>query len=311
MLANEMLHAWTPLDLGPAKATNERTRFASEARNHRDIQGAAKSTAFGAARMKLPVFQLDAFTGKVFCGNPAVVVCVEDWLPDSVLAAIAIEHNVSTTAFLRSSGEELEIRYFLPIGELDLVGHASLAAAHVLLRLLRPGLRSATLRRRTGVLHVSSADEGGVAITLPAAPAKPCAVPAGLAEALGVSIAEVRANAAQYFAVLESEAAVARVAPDMDALLRLDRDGVIVTAPGRDCDFVSRAFAPKEGLLEDPVCGSAHLALVPFWSERLGRRHHRALQLSPRGGELHCTLEDGAVRLAGRCALYLEGTISV
>jgi PhzF family phenazine biosynthesis protein len=260
--------------------------------------------------MKLPVFQLDAFAGKVFGGNPAVVVCMEDWLQDPVLAAIAIEHNISTTAFLRSKGEELEIRYFLPTGELDLVGHASLAAAHVLLRLLRPDLRSATLRRRTGVLHVSSSDDGRVAITLPAVPAQPCAMPAGLAEALGVPIVEVRANAAQYFAVLESEAAVACVAPDMDVLLRLDRDGVIVTAPGRDCDFVSRAFAPKEGLPEDPVCGSAHLALVPFWSERLGRRHHRALQLSPRGGELHCSLDDDEVRLAGRCALYLEGTIS-
>jgi PhzF family phenazine biosynthesis protein len=261
--------------------------------------------------MKLPVFQLDAFTGKVFGGNPAVVVCVEDWPQDSILAAIASEHNVSTTAFLRSRGEELEIRYFLPIGELDLVGHASLAAAHVLLRLLRPDLKGTRLRRRTGALHVSSADDGCVAITLPAMPAKPCAMPAGLAEALGVPILEVCANAAQYFAVLENEAAVARVAPDMDALLRLDRDGVIVTAPGRDCDFVSRAFAPKEGLPEDPVCGSAHLALVPFWSERLGRRHHCALQLSPRGGELHCTLEKDAVRLAGRCVLYLEGAITV
>jgi predicted PhzF superfamily epimerase YddE/YHI9 len=109
--------------------------------------------------------------------------------------------------------------------------------------------------------------------------------------------------------VMADAAAVAAIAPDMDGLMRLDRDGVVVTARGVDCDFVSRAFAPKEGLPEDPVCGSAHLALVPFWSERLGRRTHRALQLSPRGGELHCTLEDGRVRLAGRCALYLEGTI--
>lgn len=262
-------------------------------------------------RMKLPVFQLDAFTGNVFGGNPAVVVCVEDRLDDSTLAAIADERNISTTSFLRSVDEEFEIRYFMPIGELSLVGHASLAAAHVLLRLLRPGLGSATLRRRTGLLHVSSMDDGCVAITLPAAPTQPCAMPAGLADALGVPITEVRANAAQYFAVLESQAAVERVAPDMDALMRLDRDGVIVTAPGEKCDFVSRAFAPKEGLPEDPVCGSAHLALVPFWSERLGRRRHCARQLSPRGGELQCALEGDSVRLAGRCHLYLEGTISI
>ncbi|MEZ5832389.1 MAG: PhzF family phenazine biosynthesis protein [Dongiaceae bacterium] len=261
--------------------------------------------------MKLPMFHLDAFTGTVFGGNPAVVICVEEWLPDALLAAIAVEHNISTTAFLRKDGDAYEIRYFMPIGELSLVGHASLAAAHVLLRLLRPDLASTTLRRRGGALHVSKLDNGSSAITLPASPAQPCSAPAGLRAALGVPIAEVRANDAQYFAVLDSQSAVARTTPDMDALMQLDRDGVIVTAPGDDCDFVSRAFAPKEGLPEDPVCGSAHLALVPYWSERLVRTEHRALQLSPRGGELHCALTGGEVRLAGRCALYMEGAITI
>ena len=261
--------------------------------------------------MRLPVFQLDAFTGRVFGGNPAVVVLIPDWPEDAILAAIAREHNISTTAFLRDAGEAFEIRYLLPIGEVPLVGHASLAAAHVLLRILRPELGSATLRRPTGTLHVAAMDDGGVAITLPAAPSRPCAVPKGLLDALGLPVKEVRVNDAQYFALLEDEAAVARVAPDMDALMRLDRDGVVVTAPGRDCDFVSRAFAPKEGLPEDPVCGSAHLALVPYWSERLGKDRHRALQLSPRGGALDCALESDAVRLAGRCALYLDGTITI
>jgi PhzF family phenazine biosynthesis protein len=261
--------------------------------------------------MRLRVFQLDAFTGTVFGGNPAIVIQVPDWPEDAILAAIAREHNISTTAFLRDAGEAFEIRYFLPIGEVPLVGHASLAAAHVLLRILRPERASATLRRPTGALEVAAGDDGGVAITLPAVPARPCAPPNGLAEALGVPVKEVRVNDAQYFVLLEDETAVARVRPDMDALMRLDRDGVVVTAPGTDCDFVSRAFAPKEGLPEDPVCGSAHLALVPYWSERLGKPRHRALQLSSRGGELHCTLEGDSVRLAGRCALYLEGTISL
>ena len=261
--------------------------------------------------MKSTVFQIDTFTDRVLGGNPAVVVCLSDWLEDTTLAAIAQEHNAPTTAFLRESGNEFEIRFFLPIGELPLVGHASLAAAHVLLKLLRPGLAAATLRRRTGMLRVSTDDDGRVAITLPAASAKPCVTPGGLAEALGATILQVGANGAQYFAVLESAAAVARVAPDMDALMRLDRDGLVVTARSDDCDFVSRAFAPKEGLPEDPVCGSAHLALVPFWAERLGKRRMRALQLSPRGGELHCTLEGDAVRLAGRCALYMAGTIAL
>jgi PhzF family phenazine biosynthesis protein len=261
--------------------------------------------------MKLTAFQIDTFTGRVFSGNPAVVVLVQDWPDDAVLLSIAREHNVSTTAFLRDTGHGFEIRYFLPIGEVPLVGHASLAAAYVLLRILQPVAGSGTLRRRAGTLRVATAPEGGVTITLPAAPARPCAAPESLAAALGVPLEEVRVNAAQYFAVLEDEAAVARVAPDMDALMRLDRDGVVVTAAGGDCSFVSRAFAPKEGLPEDPVCGSAHLALVPYWSARLGQERHRAVQLSPRGGELACALEGDQVSLAGHCALYMEGAINI
>lgn len=261
--------------------------------------------------MKSAVFQIDTFTDKVLGGNPAVIVCVDAWPDDATLAAIAREHNAPTTAFLREAGGAFEIRYFLPIGELPLVGHASLAAAHVVLKILRPGLVSATLKRRNGTLRISAEDGGRLAITLSASPAQPCTTPAGLAGALGAEIAEIRANGAQYFAVLENASTVARIAPDMDALMRLDRDGLVVTARGEDCDFVSRAFAPKEGLPEDPVCGSAHLALVPFWAERLGQRSLHARQLSPRGGELHCTLEGDAVRLAGRCAVYLAGTIAL
>jgi PhzF family phenazine biosynthesis protein len=261
--------------------------------------------------MKSTVFQIDTFTDKVLGGNPAVIICVDEWPDDAKLVAIAQEHNAPTTAFLRDSGEGFEIRYFLTIGELPLVGHASLAAAHVVLKVLRPGLASATLRRRTGTLRISAEDDGRLAITQSASPAQPCAMPAGLADAIGAEISEIRVNGAQYFALLENAAAVARVAPDMDALMRLDRDGLVVTARGENCDFVSRAFAPKEGLPEDPVCGSAHLALVPYWGERLGKRSLHARQLSPRGGELHCTLEGDSVRLAGRCAVYMEGTIAL
>ena len=261
--------------------------------------------------MKLPIYQLDAFASRVFSGNPAVVCCLPAWPDDALLLAIAREHNISTVAFLVARGAEYEIRYFTPLGELPLVGHASLAAAHVVLHVLSPERTTVTLQRRTGTLQVSKLPGDLLAILLPATSAARCAVPPGLAEALGVAFEEVRVTDAQYFVFFESQAAIENISPDMDGLMRLDRDGVIVTAPGEACDFVSRAFAPKEGLPEDPVCGSAHLALVPYWSERLQRAEHRALQLSPRGGELHCAMIDGEVRLAGQCALYMEGAISV
>jgi PhzF family phenazine biosynthesis protein len=261
--------------------------------------------------MKLRVYQIDAFASRVFAGNPAVVCLLDGWLDDAVLTAIAAEHNISTTAFLVDGSEGFEIRYFAGAGEFALVGHASLAAAHVVLRLLHPEISRATLRRRNGLLEVSRLDEELLAIQLPAAVAEPCAAPAGLEAALRADFIEVRATEAQYFVVMKDEAAVASVAPDMERVMGLDRDAVIVTAPGNRCAFVSRAFAPKEGLPEDPVCGSAHLALVPFWSDRLQQKEHLALQLSPRGGELHCSLQEGEVRLAGRCALYMEGLIHI
>lgn len=260
--------------------------------------------------MKAPVYQIDAFAGRVFGGNPAIVCCLERWPDDALLLNIACEHNAAV-AFLVDRGDDFEIRYFMPVGELPLIGHASLAAAHVLFNILRPGLSAATLRRRSGTLEIARLDQELFAITLPAIAAQRCAPPPGLANALGVAVSDVRSTDYQYFVFLDSQRAVAALAPDMAGLMRLDRDGVIVTAPGDKCEFVSRAFAPKEGLPEDPVCGSAHLALVPYWSERLRRNRHLALQLSPRGGELHCMLEDGRVRLAGRCARYMEGVIHI
>jgi PhzF family phenazine biosynthesis protein len=261
--------------------------------------------------MKLDMFQIDAFANRVFAGNPALVCCLDEWLDDATLQAITTEHNAAVLAFLVDRGRHFDIRYFTPLGELGLVGHASLAAAYVILRLLRPGLAEMVLNRRNGVLKIASLGDKLIAITLPVLPALSCPVPAGLSAALGVSFREVRVNQNQYFVVLDREAQVSALSPDMDGLMKLDRDGVIVTAPGDKCQFVSRAFAPKEGLPEDPVCGSAHLALVPYWSERLSRTEHLALQLSPRGGELHCSLRGNEVRLAGRCALFMQATIHI
>jgi PhzF family phenazine biosynthesis protein len=261
--------------------------------------------------MKFDIFQIDAFANRVFAGNPALVCCLDAWPDDGLLQTITTEHNAPIVAFLVDRGQRFDIRYFTPLGELGLVGHASLAAAYVVLRILRPDLPEITLDRRSGTLKVSRLSDALLAITLPVLPAQSCVAPAELSAALGVAFTEVRVNQNQYFVVLEREADVASLAPDMDMLMKLDRDGVIVTAPGDHSQFVSRAFAPKEGLPEDPVCGSAHLALVPYWSDRLGRTEHLALQLSPRGGELHCSLRGDEVRLAGRCALYMQGTIHI
>ncbi len=262
--------------------------------------------------MKFPIYQLDAFAGRVFAGNPAVICCLDDWLDDAVLTAIAAEQNISTTAFIIDRGDAFDIRFFAPAGELPLAGHASLAAAHVVLGLLHPELSGAMLRRHSGSpLRVSRFRDEMFAIQLPLVPSTRCAAPVDLTKALGAPFAEVFETSDRYYVVMDSEAAVVAVNPDMDALMRLAQDSVVVTARGESCSFVSRAFAPKEGLPEDPVCGSAHLTLVPFWSERLGQKEHHALQLSPRGGELYCALVGEEVRLAGRCALYLEGSIHI
>jgi PhzF family phenazine biosynthesis protein len=261
--------------------------------------------------MKFDIYQLDAFASRVFAGNPALVCRLDKWPDDGLLQSIAAQHGMSVVAFLVDRRTHFDIRYFTPLGELALVGHASLAAAYVVLRILRPDLPEAALKRRNGPLTVSRLSDGLLAITLPVLPAHACAAPAELRAALGVACNEVRVNQNQYFVFLDDETTVSSLSPDMDLLMKLDRDGVIVTAPGDQSQFVSRAFAPKEGLPEDPVCGSAHLALVPYWSDRLGRTDHLALQLSPRGGELHCSLNGNEVRLAGHCALYMEGTIHI
>jgi PhzF family phenazine biosynthesis protein len=261
--------------------------------------------------LRLPVYQLNAFSSVAFGGNPAAVCLVEDWPEDDLMASIAREQGVPTTAFVRMASEPFEVRYFAPIGEFALVGHASLAIAQVLLGTLFPDRPSMELRRSAGTLHIGRGSSGCMTITLPSVPPVPCRMEKQLSAAIGVPVAETWSSSGHYFALCEDEQMVRSLQPDMSALMLLDRDAVVATARGEDCQFVSRAFAPKEGLDEDPVCGSAHLTLVPYWSERLGRRNHRALQLSKRGGELFCSLDGEAVELAGRCALYLEGTICV
>lgn len=259
--------------------------------------------------MKIPIYQVDAFTSRVFSGNPAAVCPLEAWLPDPTLQAIAAENNLSETAYLVGRGGEYAIRWFTPATEVDLCGHATLASAHVVFSRLETGLAELHFSSRSGPLSVTR-DGDLLSLDFPARPPAPCPAPAGLAEALGQPPRQVLA-ARDLMAVYDDEGVVRGLRPDMGRIAALDTFAVIVTAPGRDCDFVSRFFAPAKGVPEDPVTGSAHCALIPYWSRRLGKARLHARQVSARGGELYCELRGDRVAIAGRAAPYLEGTIEV
>jgi len=259
--------------------------------------------------MKLPLYQLDAFSGRVFGGNPAAVCPLGDWLDDGLLQAIAAENNLAETAFFVRGPRGIELRWFTPTIEVDLCGHATLATAALILDHLGPERDAVAFETRSGRLMVQR-DGEGFAMDFPADPPAPVEPCAGLVEALGAQPLEILAGR-DYLVRLADESTVRRLVPDLAALARVDRRGVIVTAPGQVYDFVSRFFAPGAGVPEDPVTGSAHCALAPYWSRELGKRELRAFQLSARGGEVLCAHLGDRVRLWGRCAFYLEGQITV
>ncbi len=260
--------------------------------------------------MKMRLFQVDAFASRIFAGNPAAVVPLEHWLDDRTLQSIAAENNLSETAFLVGRAGEYEIRWMTPTSEVDLCGHATLGSAWVVFRRLEEGRTEVSFRSKSGPLRVV-AEEDRLVLDFPARPPQP--TPASLdtvAEAVGRRPAALFA-ARDYLALYETEDEVRALRPDMTKTAALDRMAVIVTAPGRDCDFVSRFFAPQVGIPEDPVTGSSHCTLVPFWSARLGKTRLFARQLSARGGELWCERRGNRVAIGGRAALYLEGTIDL
>jgi PhzF family phenazine biosynthesis protein len=256
--------------------------------------------------MRLPLYQIDAFASRPFSGNPAAVVPLTAWLPDELMQAIAAENALSETAFFAPEGEGHRIRWFTPACEVDLCGHATLASAFVLFTELEPRRNAVTFQSRSGPLSVTREGDLLVLDFPSRPPVKADPVP-GLAEALGVIPGELW-RARDLVAVLASEAEVRALAPDMTALERFDEFAIIVTAPGQDADFVSRFFAPRKGVPEDPVTGSAHATLVPFWAQRLGKPKLRALQVSARGGELFCEAKGERVAIAGRAVKVLEGT---
>jgi len=259
--------------------------------------------------VKIRQYQVDAFASKVFEGNPAAVCPLTAWLDDAVLQAIAEENNLSETAFLVPSSRGFHLRWFTPVAEVDLCGHATLAAAHVLFEIVGYPQRSITFETKSGDLVVERHGDL-LSMDFPAQPPLLCPPVEALAEGLACLPTEVLA-ANDYIAVLESEEDVRSVVPDHMRLRQLDLRGVVVTAPGNEVDFVSRFFAPKYGIPEDPVTGSAHCELAPYWSARLGKRTLSACQLSKRGGEVHCELKGDRVVLSGRAVTFMEAEITI
>jgi len=258
---------------------------------------------------EIKFYQVDAFSGNVFGGNPAGVCPLAAELPDETMQKIAAENNLPETAFIFTREGRLHIRWFTPETEVDLCGHATLGSAHVMFH--HEGFTGQILefQSKSGALRVKN--KGDILeLDFPVSQHEPCAEPEGLADALGCKPSEVYASA-DYMAVFENEQDVINMKPDFAALKKLPLRGVIVTAKGSSCDFVSRFFAPNIGIDEDPVTGSAHCLLTPYWTERLNKKLLTARQVSNRGGLLFCTLDYDRVLIAGRCADYLKGTITL
>lgn len=258
--------------------------------------------------MRLKMYQVDAFASEVFKGNPAAVCPLDSWLPDAAMQSIAMENNLAETAFFVPQGDGYHLRWFTPETEIDLCGHATLGSAYIVFRFLKPDALSVAFDTRSGRLTV---DRDGEWLTLdfPARPPEPATPCHNLLAALGGAPEAVYASR-DYMVVYNSAAEILALKPNMSALMDLDRFAVIVTAPGDgECDFVSRFFAPAHGVPEDPVTGSAHCTLVPYWAERLGKSELLARQVSRRGGELRCTLSGDRVRMSGKGVLFLTGEI--
>ena len=261
--------------------------------------------------MRIQLYQVDAFSSKVFSGNPAGVCFLDNWIEDEVLQSIAAENNLSETAFLVRNGENLEIRWFTPVTEVSLCGHATLASAFVIFNYRR--WEEDTVRfltRRSGELVVKK-QKDLLEMDFPSRKVHPQNPPPGLLEALKVTPQEVHSAAEVLMVVMDSEKAVREIQPDFAALNEIECDGVIVTAKGDQSDFVSRFFAPQLGIPEDPVTGSAHCILIPYWSGILHKSSLHAYQVSKRGGELFCKYKQDRVAISGTASLYLEGWITI
>ena len=261
--------------------------------------------------MKIPIYQVDAFTSEVFSANPAAVCLLDTWIDDHQLQSIATENNLSETAFLVRNDDGFDLRWFTPTTEVALCGHATLASAFVLFSYQRYPAENITFQtRQSGKLIVVNRGDL-LEMDFPSRPVHPIPSPAGLTKALGVVPEKIFGSAEDLLVVLDSEKTVRKVQPDFVALARVECRGIIITARGNQSDFVSRFFAPRVGIPEDPVTGYSHCVLIPYWAGVLGKKDLHAFQVSKRGGELFCTHAGERVKISGKATLYMQGAITI
>lgn len=252
-------------------------------------------------------YQVDAFAEKVFEGNPAAIVPLEEWLPDELMQKIADENNLSETAFFVKEGVHYHIRWFTPADEVDLCGHATLATAFVINKFVDPSLSTISFNSRSGILTVEVLGDDRYKMNFPQDTFEVRRPPIGLVESFGIMPLEIKKGKDDYLLVINSEQELKDLTPDFGMLSKVDARGVIVTAPGENHDFVSRCFYPVHGILEDPVTGSAHTTSAPYWAKKLGKSKLSARQLSKRGGNIDCEIVGDRVNLTGSAVLYAEG----
>lgn len=259
----------------------------------------------------IPIYQVDAFTHGPFTGNPAAVCILTEPVTEETMQKIATENNLSETAFITRGKDEWLIRWFTPVEEVDLCGHATLASAYVVLNILEPQSEEVVFRSRV-MGHLTVRRRGdGLELDFPVDQTEKCELPAFISESLGTAPLESFMGRSDYMLVYKSEADISKMKPDFRKLAQTKSRGVIVTAPGDEVDFVSRFFCPQIGIDEDPVTGSAHTTLTPYWSAHLGKLSLKARQLSARGGYLECILSGDRILISGHATLYLKGEIFI
>lgn len=260
--------------------------------------------------MTIPIYQADAFTEKTFGGNPAAVCPLKEWLPDALMQNIALENNLAETAFIVPENEAYHIRWFTPTDEVDLCGHATLAAAHVFFNHLQYKQNEISFDSKSGLLKVTQQKNGQLTLDFPRDHfEKITNIPSTIGDALKMTVTEVYKGKFDYMVVADSQQTIEKLQPDFKILATLKSRGVLVTARGNEADFVSRCFFPQSGIDEDPVTGSAHTLLTPYWAGVLGKNKLTAIQLSARKGYLDCELSGNRVLMSGYAVTYMKGEI--